>query len=128
MESRWANGIHRSPAEMQRAIMPSAQPIITYPNRMIPMSDKRISTTNQKYHSNSRARTYTRTRCHRTRNSFVVYCSGRFNKFSSIFSEQIEEFDGYQYPKPAIPFPFPTTTNNPDAESLPTDSARLRKG
>jgi len=44
-------------------------------------------------------------------------------------NDQIEDFDGYQYPKPAIPFPLPgTTTSNPDAESLPTDSARLRKG
>ncbi|XP_031616869.1 uncharacterized protein LOC116336846 [Contarinia nasturtii] len=43
-------------------------------------------------------------------------------------NDQLEDFDGYQYPKPAIPFPLPTTTSNPDAESLPTDSARLQKG
>lgn len=45
------------------------------------------------------------------------------------FSDDLEDFDGYQYPKPAIPFPLPsTTTSNPDAETVPTDSARLRKG
>ncbi|XP_055314609.1 uncharacterized protein LOC129575315 [Sitodiplosis mosellana] len=43
-------------------------------------------------------------------------------------NDDIEDFDGYQYPKPSRAFPFPpTTTSNPDAESLPTDSARLRK-
>lgn len=46
-----------------------------------------------------------------------------------FFSDQIEDFAGYQYPKPAIPFPLPTTatTQNPDAENFSTDSARLTK-
>lgn len=44
------------------------------------------------------------------------------------FSNDVEDFDGYQYPKPAVAFPLPTTTANPDAESLPTDSARFSKG
>lgn len=57
-----------------------------------------------------------------------------FSPFSHVHSDEIEDFGGYQYPKPAIPFPLPTSTSNPDAESVPnglapsTDSARLRKG
>lgn len=37
---------------------------------------------------------------------------------------KIEEFDGYFYPKPAVPFPFPETTTESDAETLPDASAR----
>lgn len=115
---------------------------------------RRTTMTNRKSRSNLKARISTQTRCHRKSKHFVLsicFSFARFPQFvvvaciknnnkrktrfimsiriSSRFSDDLEDFDGYQYPKPAIPFPLPsTTTSNPDAETVPTDSARLRKG
>lgn len=57
------------------------------------------------------------------RNNFVLI---NLNLFFNFFifnkkkqpSEPLEDFAGYDYPKPAIPFPLPTTDS--DAENLPS--------
>lgn len=52
----------------------------------------------------------------------------RFLKFINYSRASSEEFEGYQYPKPSIPFPLPTTTDDSDIENLTGTPARLIRG